>query len=270
MPPAARPTPTLSYEPAGAAGLVEPHAPSRPQLVYLWLAAVNVTALLLANIVGVKLFVFRNVDLGFGAFNIEHTMGMLPFPITFLLTDLLNEYYGRRATRRVAYIAFTMAGLAWGLLWISRQFPTLEGIPGTATEEAYELIFGASSLMYLASIAAFLVGSLLDISLFGLFKRLTGGRFVWLRATGSTVISQLFDSLIVTFLFFYIFPRLLGQESATFEFTLKTAFTGYILKFFIAVVLTPFIYAGRALLRDVVGLQPLPTDVNRLPPSRDE
>lgn len=248
----------------------EPHAVTRAQLVYLWLAAVNVTVLLLANIVGVKLFVFRDVDLGFGAFNIEHTMGMLPFPITFLLTDLLNEYYGRRATRRVAYIAFTMAGLAWGLLWISRQFPTLEGIPGTATEEAYELIFGASSLMYLASIAAFLVGSLLDISLFGLFKRLTGGRFVWLRATGSTVISQLFDSLIVTFLFFYIFPRLLGQESATFEFTLKTAFTGYILKFFIAVILTPFIYAGRALLRDVVGLQPLPTDVNRLPPSRDE
>jgi uncharacterized integral membrane protein (TIGR00697 family) len=233
--------------------------------VYLWLAAVNVTALLLANVIGVKLFVFRDVNLGFGGFNIEHTMGMLPFPITFLLTDLLNEYYGRRATRRVTYIAFAMAALAWAILWISRQFPTLEGIPGTATEEAYELIFGASSLMYLASIAAFLVGSLLDISIFGLFKRITGGRFVWLRATGSTVISQLFDSLIVTFLFFYIFPRVMGQESATFEFTLKTAFTGYILKFFIAVVLTPFIYGGRALLRDVVGLQPLPTDVNALP-----
>ena len=243
----------------------EPHAPTRAQLVYLWLAAVNVTALLLANVIGVKLFVFRDVNLGFGGFNIEHTMGMLPFPITFLLTDLLNEYYGRRATRRVTYIAFAMAALAWAILWISRQFPTLEGIPGTATEEAYELIFGASSLMYLASIAAFLVGSLLDISIFGLFKRITGGRFVWLRATGSTVISQLFDSLIVTFLFFYIFPRVMGQESATFEFTLKTAFTGYILKFFIAVVLTPFIYGGRALLRDVVGLQPLPTDVNALP-----
>lgn len=240
---------------------LEAHALSRAQLVYLWLAAVNVTALLLANIVGVKLFRFET-PLGFG---IEHTVGMLPFPITFLLTDLLNEYYGRRATRRVAYIAFTMAALAWALLWIARKFPILEGIPGTATQESFEIIFGASSLMYLASIAAFLVGSLMDISLFGLFKRLTGGRFIWLRATGSTVISQLFDSLIVTFLFFMIFPMLLGKEFATFDVTLKIALTGYILKFVIAVVLTPLIYLGRWILREIVGLQPLPTDVNKLP-----
>lgn len=241
---------------------LEPHALSRAQLIYLWLAAVNVTALLLANIVGVKLFRF-NADFGFGPFGIEHTVGMLPFPITFLLTDLLNEYYGRRATRRVAYIAFAMAALAWALLWIARRFPTLEGIPGTATEESFEIIFGASSLMYLASIAAFLVGSLLDISIFGLFKRATGGRFVWLRATGSTVISQLFDSLIITFLFFQFFPLLLGGEAPTIGWTLKTALTGYVLKFVIAVVLTPLIYAGRALLRDVAGLRPLPADAGR-------
>lgn len=251
----------LAPEVPAPPGHAEAHALSRAQLVYLWLAAVNVTALLLANIVGVKLFRFGSP---FG-FSIEHTTGMLAFPITFLLTDLLNEYYGRRATRRVAFIAFTMAALAWALLWIARQFPTLEGIPGTATDESFELIFGASSLMYLASIAAFLVGSLMDISLFGLFKRLTGGRYIWLRATGSTIISQLFDSLIVTFLFFMIFPMLLGGDHAAFDFTLKTAFTGYILKFVIAVVLTPLIYLGRALLRDVAGLQPLPTDVNKLP-----
>ena len=239
----------------------EAHALSRAQLVYLWLAAVNITALLLANIVGVKLFRF---DTPFG-FGIEHTVGMLPFPITFLLTDLLNEYYGRRATRRVALIAFTMAALAWALLWIARKFPILEGIPGTATQESFEIIFGASSLMYLASISAFLVGSLLDISLFGLFKRLTGGRYVWLRATGSTVISQLFDSLIVTFLFFMIFPIMLGNEPADLGFTTRTAFTGYILKFVIAVVLTPLIYLGRWFLREIVGLQPLPTDVSKLP-----
>ncbi len=244
--------------------LQEPHALTRGQLVYLWLAAVNVTALLMANVIGVKLFRF-DANLGFGSFAIEHTAGMLAFPVTFLLTDLLNEYYGRRATRRVAYIAFAMAALAWGVLWIARRIPILEGIPGTATQDSFELIFGASALMYLASITAFLVGSLMDISLFGLFKRLTGGRYVWLRATGSTVVSQLFDSLIVTFLFFYVFPKLVGQESATFSFTLKTALTGYVLKFVIAVVLTPLIYAGRALLRDVVGLRPLPLDVNKLP-----
>ncbi len=255
-------------DPSPTNELAEAHALSRAQLVYLWLAAVNITALLLANIVGVKLFRFEVPDLGFGGgggFGIEHTVGMLPFPITFLLTDLLNEYYGRRATRRVAYIAFTMAVLAWGLLWIARKFPILEGIPGTATDEAFENIFGAASLMYLASISAFLVGSLLDISIFGLFKRLTGGRFVWLRATGSTVISQVFDSLLVTFLFFQVFPLLLGESAAGFVWTLKMAATGYVLKFVIAVLLTPMIYLGRWMLRDIVGLRPLPVDVNRLP-----
>ena len=249
---------------APAPHLHEPHALSRAHLVYLWLAAVSVTALLMANVLGVKLFRFT-ADLGWGDFKIEHTVGMLAFPITFLLTDLLNEYYGRRATRRVAYLAFTMAALAWALIWIARKVPLMSGVPGTATHEAFENIFGASSLMYLASIAAFLVGSLLDIRIFGLFKRLTGGRFIWLRATGSTVISQFFDSLIVTFLFFEVLQRLSGNEPAGIAWTFKTAMTGYILKFVIAVVLTPLIYLGRALLRDVVGLKPLPTDVERLP-----
>ena len=170
----------------------------------------------------------------------------------------------------MAYIAFALAALAWGLLWISRQFPTREGIPGTATGESFELIFGASALMYLASIVAFLVGSLLDIAIFGFFKRLTGGRFVWLRATGSTVVSQLFDSLIITFLFFQVLQRATGGAAPEMAWTLKTALTGYILKFVIAVVLTPLIYAGRALLRDVFGLRPLPTDMNRLAPSLDD
>lgn len=256
-------------DPASARAITTPrleaHALSRPQRVYLWLAAINVTALLLANVVGVKVFAF-GANFGFGELTVEHTAGMLAFPITFLLTDLLNEYFGRRATRRVAYIAFTMAALAWGLIWVSRQLPTrLPIIPGTATHEAYEMIFGASSVMYLASIVAFLVGALLDIWIFGVFKRATGGRYVWLRATGSTVVSQFFDSLIVTFLFFWSFPKLLGSESATLGMTLKIALTGYILKFVIAVVLTPVIYAGRALLRDGLGLQPLPSDVNKLP-----
>lgn len=235
----------------------EAHAFSREQRVFFWLASINVTALLLANIVGVKLFHFE-IDLGGLVIPVEHTVGMLPFPITFLLTDLINEYYGRVAARRVAYVAFTMAGLAWLLLLAARAMPILEGIPGTANAAAFENVFGNAALMYLASIAAFLLGNIIDIWLFGVFKRATGGRYVWLRATGSTVVSQLFDSLLVTVLFFQVLQRAVGQECPSLEWTLRTACTGYVLKFVIALALTPLVYAGRWTLRAVFGLAPLP------------
>lgn len=229
----------------------------RSQRVYLVIAATLVTSLVLANVVGVKLFRFE-LDMGpLGVVPVEHTAGMLPFPITFLLTDLLNEYWGTRATRYVTYVAFAMAGFAWVVVTLARALPVLEGIPGTASQAAFEEIFGASSLMQIASIGAFLVGSLLDIWVFGVFKRLTHGRMVWLRATGSTVISQLFDSFAVTFLFFVVLQAATGGETAPLDFVFRTALTGYVLKFAIAVALTPAIYAGRWLLRSVWGLAPL-------------
>lgn len=237
----------------------QPHALTPAQSLYLWLSAVNVTALLMANVLGVKLFSFETGwRWGDGPFRIEHTVGMLPFPITFLITDLLTEYFGKKAARRTTYVAFAMAVLAFILISVGRKFPILEGIPGTATNEAFENVFGSATLMYIASLVAFLLGSLLDIFVFTIFKRMTGGKMVWLRATGSTVISQMFDSLLVTWLFFWAFPKLLGQPAADLHFVIRTAFTGYVLKFVIAVVLTPGIYLGRWAIAKIYGLRPVP------------
>ncbi|MBI5853469.1 MAG: queuosine precursor transporter [Planctomycetes bacterium] len=236
------------------------HEPDVPQRVYLWLAAVFVTSLLLANILCVKLFLFHVELPGLGTVPVEHTAGMLAFPVTFLLTDLLNEYYGRRGARRVALLAFAMAVLALLLISAARWLPIREGVPGTATASAFEQIFGSSQVMYVASLVAFLLGSFLDIALFGFFKRLTRGRLVWLRATGSTVISQVFDSLVVTWLFFRTFPQMLGLDVAEPGFVLRTAATGYLLKFALAIALTPVIYAGRAVLARAFGLVPLPPE----------
>ena len=239
---------------------IEPHAHTTPQIVYLWISGVFVTSLLMANVLGVKMF---QLDTGITGIlpdgkplRIIHTVGMLPFPLTFLLTDLLNEFYGRRATRRVTYIAFTMALLAFGMISAGRALPIHEGIAGTATPEAFESIFGASARMYLASICAFLAGSLLDIAVFAMIHRFTGERLIWLRATGSTIISQVFDSFVVTFLFFWAFPRLLGNDSEAFGTMLEIALTGYILKFVIAVAITPLIYAGRWFLMNRLGMRP--------------
>lgn len=240
---------------AGAAGLVG----DRRVRVFMVLAAVNLAALIIANVIGVKLFSFQ-ADLGGWTFDIEHTAGMLAFPVTFLLNDLINEFYGRKAARFVAWISFWLALFGFLLVMIARALPILEGIPGTADEKSFELIFGGSALMTLSSIIAFLFGSLLDIAVFGFFKRLTGGRYVWLRATGSTVVSQLFDSFVITILFFQVAQGVTGGQVAPFDFVIRTALTGYVLKFVIALLLTPQVYLGRWFIRRVVGLEPLPSD----------
>jgi queuosine precursor transporter len=222
--------------------------------IYLWLTAVFVTALLAANVLGVKLF-----SVNVGGIAVTHTCGMLIFPVTFVLTDLLNDYFGRAAARRVTYIAFTMGALMFVAMSVSLEMPYLEA-PFNVTRETYERVFAQARIMYVASLAAFLIGSLLDIWVFGLFKRATGGRFIWLRATGSTVISQVFDSLIVTTLAFHFLPRWVGadQESVTpLASTLSMAATGYVLKFVLAVALTPVIYLGHVMLRSWFGMTPL-------------
>lgn len=239
-----------AYAPAPASEYEEPHGFTTGQLVYVWLTAFYCACLIIADIVGIKLFKLGPV---------EHTTGMLTFPVTFLLTDLLNEYYGKKAARRVAIIAFTMALFVFGAINVALAMPFLEA-PYNVRPEAFNAIFGSAKIMYIASLSAFLVGALLDITVFGFFKRLTGGRMIWLRATGSTVISQMIDSLVVSYLAFGLGRQLFPDPAsppAPFDDCLRIASTGYILKFVIAVAITPLIYLGHNILHRWFGLQPL-------------
>jgi len=222
--------------------------------VYAWMTAIFVACLLVADVVGVKLF--RIEVLGT---NVEHTCGMLTFPITFILTDLLNDYYGKIATRRVTFIAFVMGALVFGVINLSLAMPSLPA-SFNVPQSAFEAVFAKARVMYVASLAAFIVGSMLDIWIFGLLKHVTKGRFLWLRATGSTVISQVFDSLVVSLLAFHFMPSWLGmapESIAPLGGALKIAATGYVLKFVIAIAITPLIYAGHSVLRNL-GMRPLP------------
>lgn len=230
----------------------------KAQLVYLWLTALSVASLLIADITGVKLFLLTIG--GENGLTIKHSCGMLTFPITFLLTDLVNEYYGKRAARRIVWIGFAMGAFVWCVVRITLAMPRWE-VPFNVERGAFEAVFQSSQIMYFASLLAYLTGSLCDIAVFGWLKRLTGGRLVWLRATGSTVISQMLDSLVVTF-FGLSYGRMLfgGGDPMPFAEVPSTAATGYILKFFIAIALTPVIYAGRALMQRKFGLTPLPHD----------
>ncbi len=246
-----------------------PAALNRRAIVYCWLCALSATCLVIADLVGIRLF---RIPLPF-SFSppwdstvtisaIEHSCGMFVFPVTFILTDLLNEYYGKRAARRAVLISFSM-GLFVALVIIGVSKLPRWDAPFNVDERAFQTIFRNALVMYMASLTAYLIGNFADIALFAFIKRLTGGKRVWLRATGSTLCSQFIDSLVITYLAFSLFrhwfpsPDLLPMKLHE---VLPAALTGYMLKFFIAIASTPIIYAGRSIMKQVFGLHPLPPE----------
>ncbi len=248
-----------------------PAAPefSVAQRLYIWLTAFFVACLLIADIVGIRLF---SLGLPFGISvpvpwsdkpitAIEHTCGMITFPVTFLLTDLINEYYGKVGARRVTYIGLAMAAFVFLIMNLALVIPRLNA-PFNIDEDAFRAVFASSRIMYVASMSAYLVGQLSDIAIFGVLKRATGGKMIWLRATGSTVISQMIDSFIVSYLAFSLGRQIVPDSGMPVPFgdVLKIAATGYLLKFVLAIAITPLIYAGHGILHRWFGLQPIPAD----------
>jgi len=237
----------------------EPHPFTDAQKIYLWLATLFIASLLIADIVGIKLFRIPLPFTLFGFDAIEHTCGMLTFPVTFILTDLVNEYYGPRAARRLTYLGLAAALFAFVVMNAAQAMPYLDA-PWNVRKEQFDAIFGSAKVMYMASLCAYLVGQLSDIWVFGVFKRLTGERFVWLRATGSTVISQFIDSFVVSYLAFSLGRQIFADPAsppAPASAIPAIAVTGYALKFTLAVAATPVIYAGRWAMHRYFGLTPL-------------
>ncbi|MEI7658129.1 MAG: queuosine precursor transporter [Phycisphaerae bacterium] len=244
----------------------EAHALTRPQKAYVWFACLSAACLLVSDVVGIKLF---SIPLGFsipvpwgdgGIRAIEHTCGMLTFPLTFIITDLVNDFYGKKAARRIAYTSLSMGVLAFMVINLAQAMPRLDA-SFNVSQQAFDAVFGSAKGMYVASLAAYLVGSLADIFIFGVFKRLTGGRYIWLRATGSTIISQFIDSCVVSYVAFHLWRTLYpdpGTPPAPLGEILKIAATGYMLKFCLALAATPVIYLGHGFLRVVCGLTPIP------------
>ncbi len=171
-------------------------------------------------------------------------IGVLPWPIVFLTTDLINEFYGYKAVKRLSWITSGLIAYCFVVVIISMQIPANTEIsPNTATDTEYNKVFGQSRWIIIGSITAFLVSQIMDATLFSWIKKRTGQKMIWLRSTGSTVISQLFDSYIVLYIGF-ILPGTLPL-SAFWEI----APTNYILKLIIAILLTPLIYLGHFLVR---------------------
>ncbi|MBL0920818.1 MAG: queuosine precursor transporter [Phycisphaerales bacterium] len=228
-------------------------------VVYLWLAGVFVTSLLVANLVGSKFFWFGDLPVLGRSIPIEHSVGMFAFPVTFLLTDLVNEYYGKKGARRITWLGLGMSLYVYAMLWLAREAPPAPPGRTYIDEQMFDAVFGASRWLIVASLTAYTAGQLCDIFLFGVIRRLTGGRMIWLRATGSTVVSQFVDSLVISFVLMSVQPLADGSR-ASFAFMLETAVKGYVLKAAVAVAVTPLIYLGHAILKGWLGLRPAARD----------
>lgn len=167
----------------------------RPEILYVLLASLFVGALVVTNLIANK---FITVDIFGKEFILS--AGVLPYPLTFLITDLLSELYGRKRANRVVFGGFLASMLVLLTLWLGDQFPAIPD--STVGDEVYTTVFGNSWRVIGASMTAYLVAQMVDIRVFHFWKRLTKGKHLWLRNNASTVLSQLLDSALVVFVLF--------------------------------------------------------------------
>lgn len=200
-------------------------------LLYLVLAGVFITNAVTAEMIGGKLI---------NVFGVPMSVGILPWPVVFLTTDLINEYFGQRGVKRLSYITAGLISYCFVVLYGALQIPA--ALISGVTDAAFTSVFGQSMWIIVGSIAAFLVSQLIDVSIFHFVKNKTGHRMLWLRSTGSTVISQFFDSFIVLGIAFWMTGKM---DTKTY---IASGLTGYSVKLGIAILLTPVIYLAHALI----------------------
>lgn len=230
---------------------------TRGQSLFVVLNAAFVTFLLMAELTGAKLFQIDTSSwpilpaLGKDALTL--TMGVIPFPFTFLITDLLNEYYGRRLVRFTTMLGTVCIGLAFAVIYVGREIPAA---PFSNVGDAeFNTVFLNSEVIIIASVIAYMIGQLIDIQVFHKLRVWTRDRHIWLRATGSTVISQIVDSYIVIFLAFHYLAGEASRKSL--ELCFEIATTNLIYKLGIAIGMTPIIYFGHWALDRYLGREGL-------------
>jgi uncharacterized integral membrane protein (TIGR00697 family) len=218
---------------------------SKKELVFLILAGIFITSAIVAELIGGKLIFL-------GPFIMS--VGILPWPVVFLTTDLANEFYGRKAVKKLSVITAGLILYAFIILYFAMAVPAAEGV-SVVKDPAFNSVFGQSQWIIVGSIIAFLVSQFIDVTVFWMLRDKTGGKMIWLRSTGSTLVSQLVDTFIVAGIGFYLPGEV---DGATY---INMSLTGYTAKLIIAVCLTPLIYLGHSLIGKYFGEELAETDI---------
>lgn len=209
---------------------------SKRDLVYLILAGLFVSNAILGEVLGGKLFQVGPWVM---------SMGVIPWPVVFITTDLINEYFGKPGVRRLTFLTVGLILYAFVVIWVAIGVPAAKISP--VQDREFEVVFGQSLWIIVGSVVAFLTSQLVDVLVFWLFRDRTGGRHLWLRATGSTAVSQLIDTWIILGIAFWLPGRISTRDF------LGLAFTNYTYKFVIAVCLTPVIYIAHSAIDRFLG-----------------
>ncbi len=238
--------------------------------LYLILGGFFIANALIAEFIGVKIFSLESsvginpVHLNlFGSdFSFNLTAGVLLWPVVFIMTDIINEYYGIKGVRFLSYMAAVLISYAFIMFFLAIRLapaPWWTGSKASAgvadMQLAYSAVFGQGLWIIVGSLTAFLLGQLIDVFVFHRIKQLTGEKSIWLRSTGSTLVSQFIDSYVVLGIAFYVGPSIDPSNGAPWSLQqLLSVGTGnYIYKFCMAIVLTPVIYLVHGMIERYLG-----------------
>jgi queuosine precursor transporter len=233
----------------------------KPTKLFLGFTAFFCCNALIADAIGTKLFSLERLFglnpvnftlFGQSGLSFTLTCGVLLWPLEFVITDIINEFYGPRAVRRISITAVILIAYAFLIYYMAIGVPpakawiassSQQGVPDI--QNAFSAIFGNSMRIIICSLVAFLVSQVVDVTVFHWIKKRTGNKWLWLRATGSTLISQLVDSYIVLFIAF--------SSIFSWQTILAVGMMNYIYKFIVAIVLTPLIYLIEGRIERYVG-----------------
>lgn len=201
------------------------------QRIYLILGALFVSALVVSNLIFQKFFYWDF----FGIYTFEISVGILPYPITFLITDIISEVYGKRKANDVVTAGIFASFFSLLIVLVSDDVPATAWSP--IDDALFSTVFGATAIAVVASMLAYLFAQYIDVAVFHFWKRTTKGKHLWVRNNFSTLFSQLVDTATVLFLLCF-FGKI---EWALFG---PLLLSGYLFKAFIALCDTPFLYAS--------------------------
>jgi uncharacterized integral membrane protein (TIGR00697 family) len=237
--------------------------------LFIILSCIFLTNAIIAEVIGVKIFSLEGL-LGVNPVNIKLlddlildfnlTAGVLIWPVVFITTDIINEYFGKEGVKKISYLTAIFICYIFLVIWIATMLPPAKfwlDIHSTdAQGKSFDINYSFSKIftqglgIMIGSIVAFLVGQLLDAHVFQFLKKLTGSKKIWLRATASTLVSQMIDSFVVLFIAFYLFG---GANRWSIHQVISVAIINYIYKCSVAILLIPVLYFGHMLIDRYLG-----------------